>query len=112
MIAIIIVVVFLLMAYYFYTHPKEHNKELLFNCENGDTYKLRFLDADNPFNDVECRVYKMKPNGKYKNVYSTYYTFSEFADMKEMGKDAITKTIHKETRQKEYLKTQKEFWGN
>lgn len=53
----------------------------------------------------------MKPNGKYKNVYSTYYRFSEFADIKEMGKDAIAKAIGKETQQKEYFKTQKEFWG-
>lgn len=108
----IIAGVLLMVAYSYWCKKSTHQKDLFFDCDNGDTYKLKFLDADNPFNDVECRVYKMKPNGKYKNVYSTYYTFSEFTDMKEMGKDAIAKAISKEQRQVKFIKTKNEFWGN
>lgn len=95
-----------------FCNMNRHQKELFFDCDDGNTYKLKFFDADNPFNDVACKVYKMKPNGKYKKVYSTYYSFSKFTNMKEMGKDAIANFILKEQKRAEYIKTQNEFWGD
>lgn len=89
-----------------------HKKELIFDCENGDTYKLKFCDANDFWNDVECKVYKMKLNGKYKKVYSSCYCFTDFPDMKEMGKDAIAHFIYHENEREEKAKAEKNFWGN
>lgn len=32
-----------------FCNMNRHQKELFFDCDDGNTYKLKFFDADNPF---------------------------------------------------------------